>query len=175
MKGAPPRTKVCVGCGAEVEGFTRFHRAPPFTDAEDGHYTDPPKGAQASATASRSADPAWPHQGPAPDPWPQEKPALGGSESELVLYPCMELLTALGFKVWKNEQSRQGDSARTTPGIADLYATGHGVTAWIECKRWDGTQSEAQEGFERAVVSNGGIYLLVYETSQITRWFNTLK
>lgn len=170
-----PRTKVCVGCGEEVEGWERYHRAEPFTDGEDGHYTDPPKGSGGASTGPRSSTGAWPHHGPAPDPWPQEKPALGGTEEELVLYPSIQLLESLGFQVWKNEQNRKGASARTTPGIADIFAAGHGVTVWIECKRWDGKQSEAQVAFENAVVANGGIYLLVYEPSQITRWFATLR
>lgn len=68
-----------------------------------------------------------------------------------------ELLTTAGFAVWDTSQPF---AAAITPGLPDLYAVGRGLCLWIECKSAKGVQSDAQKGFQKAVESNGGTYVL---------------
>lgn len=161
-------------CGELVEDHVRFH----WTSNDAGHYADDGK-ASSIAGAATTAAPA-PPQGPAEEardvlhrgpPVPKvQAPIGGGTEHDLVLKPAMDLFETLGYQVWQLEQNRKGESARQTPGLADLFVAGHGVTAWAECKRWDGKQKPTQRTFETAVLTNGGIYLLVYELAQISTW-----
>lgn len=63
-----------------------------------------------------------------------------------------------GAQVWDTEQERQ---ARVDAGLADLIVMRPGKPAlFIEVKRFDGTQSPDQKGFQRCVESCGAQYLL---------------
>ena len=85
------------------------------------------------------------------------------SEKE-VEWAVIGRLKELGFKVWKLSQPR---ATMQTEGIADLFVTGRGLCAWVEVKRWDGEQSEAQMAFEAAVTANGGLYILARSEADV--------
>lgn len=76
-------------------------------------------------------------------------------------------LESLGFVVYDLSQGRK---TRQTPGLADLFVVGHGVTVWGEMKTRTGVQSEAQASFERNVVANGGTYLIWRHESEAVEW-----
>lgn len=77
------------------------------------------------------------------------------------------VLRDLGFGVWDTEQERP---TRVDAGIADLYVAGHGVTAWIEIKRAEGKQTEAQRDFAALVEANGGKYYLMRSEAEAVAW-----
>lgn len=78
------------------------------------------------------------------------------SEIRLEVKRWFELHGAL---VWDTEQEMR---ARITPGLSDLIVCwpGRGV-AFVEVKSAVGRQSEAQVGFQEAVESAGGVYVVV--------------
>jgi hypothetical protein len=108
-----------------------------------------------------------PHRAPAPGPPP---PKPWGLEEEL-RGAGNDLLKLVGFAVYDLEQGyRKDGSSRQTLGIGDCFIAGHGLTAWIEYKRWDNEPSPEQLAFADVVLSEGGIYLLVYELEQLVTW-----
>lgn len=76
-------------------------------------------------------------------------------------------LRMIGFQVWDTSQPFK---AKITPGLPDLFVTGRGITAWIECKSAKGKQSDAQRVFQDAVETNGGLYLIGRDEIEAVSW-----
>ena len=81
-------------------------------------------------------------------------------------------LKAAGWTVWRIGQR---DARKTQdPGVPDLYAMrpwalgyGTALAVWIECKRADGKQSDAQKDFERLCEHAGKRYILARSLNDI--------
>ena len=170
-------------CGELVEDHVRFH----WLAVDVGHYVDdppakllPPEDVVVPedwpVRFKRSHD-LWSSTGIHRAPFPLlPVPAKPGWRPEEVLRGvCNEWLELQGFDVDDLEQGyREDGSSRVGLGIGDCFITGHGVTAWIEYKRWDNEPSADQRAFGRRVLENGGIYLLVYELVQLEHWLRRL-
>lgn len=93
------------------------------------------------------------------------------SEKEVQL-AGVALLRQFGFAVYNLSQARR---SKQTPGLSDSIVCGRGVVAFVEWKRSDGTQSDAQKGFESDVVSNGGQYVVFRSAADVVRWVEGLR
>lgn len=93
------------------------------------------------------------------------------SEKEIQRAGC-ELLRTFGFAVYNLSQAR---ATKQTPGLADTFICGHGVTCWIEWKRPGAKQSPAQVAFENEVQYNGGRYYVFKSVVDVVTWFQDLR
>lgn len=81
------------------------------------------------------------------------------------------LLKAVGFSFWDTSQPFR---ARITPGVADLFVAGRGVTCWIEVKAGYNKQTPEQIEFQRKVEENGGRYFVARHEQDVADWINDL-
>ena len=82
---------------------------------------------------------------------------------------CKKLLKKMGYAVWDTSQPFK---ARITPGLADLFVTGHGLCFWVEVKAGYNKQTPEQIDFQQKVEDNAGVYLLAYSEDDVAAWLN---
>lgn len=175
-------------CGEEVDDWARFHFAPPFEENAGtemaGHYvlgpsltSDPdergseplegwPPNLRRMAELGFFGDP--PKRAPRPGPVPSR---ISWLREDALRATCLDYLDTFGYEVHDFEQGYRSDgSSRVSLGVGDAYIQGYGIRAWIEFKRWDNELTADQQSFGSNELRSGGIYLVIYELSQLTSW-----
>jgi len=104
------------------------------------------------------------------DPMGAARPADPRSEKEIQA-AVVNALKAMGFCVWDTSQPF---AAKITPGLPDLFVSGRGFTAWVECKSAKGKLSDAQERFRDSVTTNGGTHMVARHEADVIAWAEQL-
>lgn len=98
---------------------------------------------------------------------------------EKLVKACLEELALMGFAAWENPRRAVQVSGRwvslTKSGRGDIHvilprtvgAATLGVHGEVECKTGQSGQSTKQRGHMRMVRSNGGVYLVVRDRSEL--------
>lgn len=105
-------------------------------------------------------------------PTPQRRVKRDGRSEASIQREIVNALKAAGWRVWRIGQR---DARKTQDaGVPDLFAMRPWVmgwvmplATWIECKRADGKQSEAQKDFERRCEHAGQRYVVARSLDDI--------